>query len=282
MELGERGLGAWRKLTRAHLSKQARVRSGFGLHAGSWASPASGMQLQPSGRGHQHPCFLQRRTGDRAKIMLETLAGLGPLCYAWPMESLLDLPPLPLSEALVIWVPNWLAVDRADAVLDRLRAETTWDQPTYQFQGRSVPMPRQVAWHGDSKARYGYSGISHQPAPWNDTLTELRAQLTDQVGVPFNSVLVNRYRDGNDSVAWHADDERELGPEPVIASVSLGATRTFALKPKAGGASVRIELTHGGLLLMAGATQDQWLHAVPKTARPVGERINLTFRHIFR
>lgn len=198
------------------------------------------------------------------------------------MPSLLDAPPLPLSEALVIWVPGWLPAARAAVLLDRLRAETAWEQPTYRFQGKSVSMPRQVAWHGDSQARYGYSGISHRPAPWSRALTDLREHLSEQVGVPFNSVLVNRYRNGQDSVAWHADDEPELGPEPVIASVSLGATRMFTMKPKEGGPAVRLELTHGGLLLMAGATQDRWLHAVPKTARPVGERINLTFRQIFR
>lgn len=190
-------------------------------------------------------------------------------------EALLDL-----TGATVYWIPQWLGEAQADSLFKRLTLYTPWEQPVYHFHGNDVPMPRQVAWYGDAGANYGYSGLSHQPLPWTSDLGGVRDDLASDTGETFNSVLINRYRSGKDSVAWHADDERELGPTPFIASVSLGATRTFALKPKAGGAMVKLELTHGSLLLMTGDTQRNWLHQVPKTTKPVDERINLTFRQV--
>jgi alkylated DNA repair dioxygenase AlkB len=188
-------------------------------------------------------------------------------------EHLLDMP-----GATVYFLPQWLASAHADALLKRLTLYTAWEQPIYHFHGNAVPMPRQVAWHGDAGASYGYSGLRHEPLPWTADLGGLRDDLASDTAQPFNSVLLNRYRDGKDSVAWHADNEPELGP--FIASVSLGATRTFSFKPKAGGDTIKVELSHGSLLLMAGDTQRNWLHQIPKTAKPVGERINLTFRQV--
>jgi alkylated DNA repair dioxygenase AlkB len=192
-----------------------------------------------------------------------------------PAERRLDLP-----DADVYFWPTWLPLVEAEALFARLRAATAWEQPVYTYQGQAVPMPRQVAWHADAGVRYGYSGVEHAIAPWSADLDRLRAGLTATLGEAFNSVLLNHYRDGRDSVAWHADNERELGPTPLIASVSLGATRTFAFKPRGGGPNRKFDLPSGSLLVMAGATQRHWVHQVPKTTRPVGPRINLTFRQV--
>ena len=142
--------------------------------------------------------------------------------------------------------------------------------------GRRVPIPRLTAWHG--AAGYVYSGIAMTPAPWNPPLLELKAVAEACAGQAFNSVLLNLYRDGRDSVSWHADNEPGLGRDPVIASVSLGATRRFQMKHRRRAGARRARPAAGSCLVMAGATQHHWLHQVPKTSRPVGPRINLTFR----
>jgi alkylated DNA repair dioxygenase AlkB len=164
----------------------------------------------------------------------------------------------------------------ADRLLDELAASIAWRQETATIMGRRVPIPRLTAWHGE--AGYVYSGIAMAPAPWTPRLLELKRCAEAHAGQAFNSVLVNLYRDGRDSVGWHADNEPGLGRDPVIASLSLGATRRFQLKHRGSGERVALDLTHGSCLIMAGATQHHWLHQVPKTARPVGPRINLTFR----
>jgi alkylated DNA repair dioxygenase AlkB len=188
---------------------------------------------------------------------------------------------LPMAQAEVTWDPHWLPLADAEALFQRLRTETPWTQPVYRMRGQAIPMPREVAWYGEPGSVYSYSGVSHVPLPFTPALAALRQRLTDATGAQFNSVLLNRYRDGQDSVAWHADDEDELGPAPVIASVSLGACRQFEFKPRAGGARVVLALTSGSLVVMEGATQQHWLHQIPKTREPVGERINLTFRWFF-
>ena len=128
---------------------------------------------------------------------------------------------------------------------------------------------------------YRYSGARFEPRPWPDALLLVRARLCEALQVDFNSVLANRYRDGRDAMGWHADNEPELGPQPVIASLSLGATRRFVLKHRGDPSrKLALDLPHGSLLVMSGATQRNYRHALPRTARPVGERINLTFRRI--
>jgi alkylated DNA repair dioxygenase AlkB len=164
----------------------------------------------------------------------------------------------------------------ADRLFDALLAITPWRQETATVMGRRVPIPRLTAWHGE--AGYVYSGIRMAPAPWNAPLLELRALAERLGGRPFNSVLLNLYRDGRDSVSWHADNEPGLGREPVIASISLGAVRRFQLRHRRRKERLGLDLPHGSCLIMAGATQHHWLHQLPKTARPVGPRINLTFR----
>lgn len=176
--------------------------------------------------------------------------------------------------------PAWLAPAEADALLAALVDEVPWSQHRVRLFGRELPAPRLSAWIGDPGAAYTYSRVRHEPLPWTPQLAALRARLETGTGARFNSVLANRYRDGRDSMGWHADDESELGERPLIASISLGATRVFQFKPRRGGRTHSITLTHGSLLLMGGDTQRLYLHALPKTARPVAERINLTFRWV--
>jgi alkylated DNA repair dioxygenase AlkB len=164
----------------------------------------------------------------------------------------------------------------ADRLLEELLRVTAWRQEIGTVMGRRVAIPRLTAWHGE--ASYVYSGIRMAPAPWNAPLLELKALAEHLVARPFNSVLLNLYRDGRDSVSWHADNEPGLGREPVIASISLGAVRRFQLRHRHRKERLDLDLPHGSCLIMAGATQHHWLHQLPKTARPVGPRINLTFR----
>jgi alkylated DNA repair dioxygenase AlkB len=184
-----------------------------------------------------------------------------------------------LVDADVAYLPGFFAGARADALHDAVARTTRWRQETIEMYGRRVPIPRLSAWHGDEGCSYSYSKIEMSPEPWTEALDEIRGAVAERAGVTFNSVLANLYRDGNDSVAWHADDEPELGPAPVIASVSFGATRTFQLRHRDDPAQRwQVELEHGSLLIMRGPTQRWWRHRVPRTSRPVGARLNLTFR----
>ena len=178
------------------------------------------------------------------------------------------------------WWPEFLA-DGERPSAEELAAELPLRTDTFAMFGRRVAVPRLVSFHGDPGCRYRYSGQTYEPAPWTPGLAEIRARLVARIGVPFNAVLANYYRDGRDSVGWHSDDERELGPardDIAIASLSLGAARRFAMRHRDSGERREIELTDGSLLVMRGRTQQQWRHALPKTAAPVGPRLNLTFR----
>ncbi len=168
------------------------------------------------------------------------------------------------------------AADDADAFFARLRAETPWRQE----QSRFGPFPRLTAWYADPGLTYSYSGVTHHGSAWTDTLARIRRDIETAAGTPFNSLLLNLYRDGHDSIGYHADDERELGVNPVIASISLGAVRQFNLKHKKSREKLTFDLAHGSLLLMGGTCQHHWIHGVPKTKTAVGERINLTFRNV--
>ena len=188
-----------------------------------------------------------------------------------------------LHDADVRYRSSWLPQSTADSMLRDLLAEIPWTQHRVRIFGRDLPSPRLSAWVGDPGASYTYSRVRHEPLPWTPTLALLRGQLHAEFGIDFNSVLANRYRDGRDSMGWHADDEAELGAEPVIASISLGATRQMRFRSRAAGArgSVALALEHGSLLWMAGGTQQHYQHAISKTRATVGERINLTFRVLF-
>jgi alkylated DNA repair dioxygenase AlkB len=188
---------------------------------------------------------------------------------------------------LLFW-PRAFAGDEAAELFAELRTCIDWQAEEIVIFGEKRRVPRLVAWHGDPGASYVYSGVRHEPAPWLPALERIRLRIGARLagsGSPvastFNSVLLNLYRNGRDGMGWHADDEPELGSEPVIASVSLGAVRRFVLRHRRRrDRKIDLALPGGSLLVMHGATQRCWVHAVPKTARPVGERINLTFRRI--
>ena len=181
-----------------------------------------------------------------------------------------------LSEApgCLDYRPGWVADD--ELLFETLRDEINWEQHEITVFGRTVLIPRLTAWMGD--AAYRYSGIVNQPVPWPAALAAIRERLGREVGVRFNSCLVNLYRDGSDSMGFHSDDEPELGPEPTIASISLGARRRFVLRHRVSGERWSWDLGAGDLLVMRKESQRDYAHAVPKTAREVGPRMNLTFR----
>lgn len=176
-----------------------------------------------------------------------------------------------------------LALDAADSAFATLRSEVRWRQDHLRMFGRTIPVPRLESWVADEGLDYTYSGVHHDPDPWFTALADLRDLSGRLSETTFNSVLCNLYRDGNDGVDWHADDEPEFGPMPVIASLSLGATRRFDLRRVDDHSTkIELELHHGDLVIMRGTTQALWRHRVPKTRRDVGERINLTFRTVVR
>ncbi len=169
-----------------------------------------------------------------------------------------------------------------DSVLRRLVEETPWRSETILMWGKEYVSPRLVAWYGDEGSTYVYSGIRHDPLAWTPLLADLRRRVEAACGTSFNSVLANYYRGERDSVAMHSDDEKELGPEPVIASLSVGETRTFVMRHKTDRSQKtrRLVLESGSLLLMQGPTQRCWQHGVPKEKKPCGPRVNLTFRQM--
>ena len=170
--------------------------------------------------------------------------------------------------------PGW--VDGADRLFERLSEQISWEQHTISLYGRTVPTPRLTAWMGD--LAYQYSGIVNEPKPWPSALAAMRDRLRSELGVPFNSCLANLYRDGTDSMGYHSDDEPELGPEPTIASVSLGARRRFVLRHRVTRERWIWDLGEGDLLVMRDESQRDYAHAVPKTTRAISPRMNLTFR----
>jgi alkylated DNA repair dioxygenase AlkB len=178
----------------------------------------------------------------------------------------------------VLYYPHFFDAHAAHRYARALHESVDWKQQEIRMYGRSVPMPRLTAWYGDPGVAYTYSGLRNEPAPWNDVLLDILAELYAFTGYRFNSVLLNRYRDGNDSISWHADDEPELGESPIIASLSFGAARTFKLRKTESGEEASIVLESGSLLMMRGASQHVYRHCVPKERKALGERLNLTFR----
>jgi alkylated DNA repair dioxygenase AlkB len=176
----------------------------------------------------------------------------------------------------LLYQPAFCSPRDADALLEWLRAKVPWRQETVRGQ----PLPRLNAWFADAGLRYRYSGLSHIGAGWLSELAEIKGRVEQASGAPFNSLLLNLYRDGKDSIGYHTDAEPELGKDPVVATVSFGAEREFILKHKKSKEVRRYRLAHGSLLVMGGRSQHYWLHAVPKTEEPSGVRISLTFRRI--
>ena len=162
-----------------------------------------------------------------------------------------------------------------------LRKEIQWQQDNIKIFGKIYPQPRLTALYANNNKSYSYSNITMHPTLFTPTLFEIKSKIEKQINLNFTSCLLNLYRDGNDSNGWHADNEKELGLNPTIASLSFGAERIFQMKHRnSKKEKVKINLTNGSLLVMKGRTQHHWLHQIPKTKKEVGERINLTFRII--
>ena len=186
---------------------------------------------------------------------------------------------LDLADADIMLFPRFFDIDEADYYLKELLAQVEWSEQVIKLYGKEHKVPRLSAWYADDNKSYEYSGLRTVGLPWLTILKEIKNKLRDVCDAPFNSVLVNRYRNGNDSVGWHADDEPELGRNPVIASISFGEERIFHLKHKYDKTlKTSIVLPHGSLLLMQGETQSNWLHQISKSKRNMDERLNLTFR----
>ncbi|MGL5872261.1 MAG: alpha-ketoglutarate-dependent dioxygenase AlkB family protein [Xenococcaceae cyanobacterium] len=187
-----------------------------------------------------------------------------------------------MPDGEVIIYRNFFEELESDRLFQELLNNINWRQDKITFFGKEVNLPRLTAWYGDENKSYKYSGITMNPDTWTPTLLAIEERVEKIVEIKFNSVLLNLYRNGKDYVSWHSDDEPELGKNPIIASVSFGATRRFQLRHRSNKDldTVEIALTHGSLLLMKGSTQHFWKHQVPKTSKVLTERINLTFRVI--
>jgi alkylated DNA repair dioxygenase AlkB len=191
---------------------------------------------------------------------------------------------IPMPDADVLLYTGLPLGCEADGLLRHLVDDVDWRQEYITLFGKTHQQPRLVAWYGDQHARYRYSGKTYEPLPWSDTLLRLKG-LAERVSASrFNSVLLNYYRDGRDSMGLHADDEPELGPQPVIASISLGESRTlyFRHRHRRDLGTVNVALPPASLLLMRGETQRHWKHGIRKLSRACGPRINLTFRYVYR
>lgn len=190
--------------------------------------------------------------------------------------------PLPaLADAELDYLPGWVDPALADNWLHMLVEQTPWQQPELFIHGRYHRTPRLTAWYGDPEARYRYSGKIHEPLPWTPLLNEIRQRIEKEVGQSLNAVLLNHYRDGQDSMGWHSDAEPELGRNPLIASLNLGGSLRFDLR-RVGSTRIEHSLTleHASLLVMRGPTQHHWQHQVAKTRQACAPRLNLTFRLI--
>ncbi|MEM8981391.1 MAG: alpha-ketoglutarate-dependent dioxygenase AlkB [Pseudomonadota bacterium] len=202
-----------------------------------------------------------------------------PATVSWVAPTTVELN---LPDADISLTSNFVRGDEADALMSTLLSDIAWEQRDIRLFGKTFKQPRLIAWHGDPGASYTYSGSRFEPRPWTGSLRWIRDSVSAATGHPFNSVLLNLYRDGSDSMGMHADDEPELGHNPVIASVSLGAERVLTLRHRHlnDQPSRRIPLPHGSLLVMRGPTQHHWKHGIAKQRRACGPRVNLTFRYV--
>lgn len=187
---------------------------------------------------------------------------------------------LDIPDADICYQPSWLGTSLADKLFTHFERHIEWQEATIKLFGKCQKIPRLQAWYGDKEASYTYSGLQMEPLPWTPNLKVLKSKCESYCNTQFNSVLANLYRNGNDSMGFHADDEPELGEQPIIASVSLGEQRNFDLINKSTKQKQRIVLEHGSLLIMQGETQKHWQHGINKSKRPHDPRINLTFRFV--
>lgn len=186
-----------------------------------------------------------------------------------------------LPNAELIYIPNFFNTRESDNYFKSIKAETDWQHDNITVFGKTYKQPRLTALFGDTDQPYSYSNITMHPQPFTSTLQSIKDKVEDFSEEKFNTLLINLYRDGNDSNGWHADNEKELGINPVIASVSFGEARPFHFKHR----TIKQErhkliLEHGSLLLMKGEMQHYWLHQIAKTKKEIQPRINLTFRKL--
>ena len=199
------------------------------------------------------------------------------------MNLLFSKEPLhfPLPDADIAYYPNFFDSNRANELFEKLKNEIPWQQDNITVFGKTHPQPRLTSLFGNEGKPYNYSNIVMQPNAWNPLVLFIKNEIEEICNENFTTVLLNYYRDGKDSNGWHADNEKELGRNPVIASVSFGAERFFHLQHNTiKDQKLKINLEHGSLLIMKGTTQHFWKHQIPKTAKEIGPRINLTFRII--
>jgi len=186
-----------------------------------------------------------------------------------------------LPNAELIYIPDFYKVEEANGYFEELKQDIPWQQDDIKVFGKTYKQPRLTALFADNDLPYSYSNIVMTPKKFTKQLLEIKTDIEKETQHKFTSVLLNLYRNGNDSNGWHADNEKELGKNPVIASLSLGESRFFHFKHRhLNDEKHKLELKHGSLLIMKGEMQHYWLHQVPKTKRKIGERINLTFRTI--
>src|SRR5690606_13456043 len=180
----------------------------------------------------------------------------------------------------LLYVRHFLDTSQSDRYLNLLLKSVDWKQESMHLNGKTLQFPRLTTWYGDPNTSYAFSGITLQPTAFTPALLEIKRHVETLAGVKSNSVLLNRYRNGNDSISWHADDEKELGRNPVIASLNVGATRVFQLRHNDTKEKIAQELSNGSLLITRGELQHLWKHQTTKSEQAVCERLNLTFRVI--
>ena len=187
-----------------------------------------------------------------------------------------------LQDGEILFMRNFLSATEAKNYFDLLQNNINWKQEEVNFYGKTYSVPRKTAWYGYEGFNYSYSGINCLPEIWTKELLEIKFQIEKFItGEDFTSVLLNLYNDGNDKMGWHADNEKELGENPTIASVSLGETRRFDIKHRQNpDLNFKFGLTSGSLLIMRGALQHHWVHQIPAQKKVKNPRINLTFRTI--
>ena len=195
----------------------------------------------------------------------------------FPKEKII----LPLPDAVFEFYPNFFLNEEADILFEKLRLETPWQHDEITIFGKKILQPRLTCLFGNEGKPYSYSGLTMQPKPWNSTIMHIKNEVEANCNENFTTVLANLYRNEKDSNGWHADNERELGRNPIIASVSFGEERKFQLKHISdNNIKLSLDLTHGSLLLMKEGSQIHYKHQIPKASQPKNNRINLTFRTI--
>ncbi len=197
-----------------------------------------------------------------------------PQAFTFPGELL-------PRDGSAILSPDFLEAEIADSLFSTLLASHQWESQSLIMFGKKVDEPRMSTWYADPHLPYTYSGAQRTPHPWTTELNDIRHLCEQHVEHTFNGVLVNLYRTGADHLGWHSDDESVNGPEPIIASISLGAERRFDLRHRDSGERISTMLPHGSLLVMSGRSQSHWVHRIPKSSSLTEPRINLTFRHLF-